>query len=87
MEIEYLNYKGEREVIRGVSHLQNIDNERFVFLFNDGKKRKLRIGRIESIWHGEDEEAEAEREREAAALYAAYCEQYEPTYNPKDGSM
>lgn len=35
----------------------------------------------------EDEEAEAEREREAAALYAAYCEQYEPTYNPEDGSM
>lgn len=35
----------------------------------------------------EDEESEAEREREAAALYAAYCEQYEPTYNPEDGSM
>lgn len=35
----------------------------------------------------EDEEDEAQREYEAATLYAAYCEQYEPTYNPKDGSM
>ena len=59
MEIDYLNYKGEREVIRGVSHLQNIDNERFVALFNNGKERTLRIGRIEGIWHGEDEQGKA----------------------------
>lgn len=35
----------------------------------------------------EDEEDEAQREYEAASLYAAYCKQYEPTYNPEDGSM
>lgn len=35
----------------------------------------------------EQEEIEAQREYEAAVEYAEYCKQYEPTYNPEDGSM
>ena len=36
---------------------------------------------------GSEVEDEAQREYEAAVEYAEYCKQYEPTYNPEDGSM
>ena len=33
------------------------------------------------------QEQDAQREYEAAVEMAEYCERYEPTYNPEDGSM
>ena len=30
---------------------------------------------------------EAQRDYEQSVEYAQYCERYEPTYNPEDGSM
>ena len=32
-------------------------------------------------------EQEAQRDYEASVEMAEYCERYEPTYNPEDGSM
>lgn len=32
-------------------------------------------------------EQEAQRDYEQSVEYAQYCEEYEPTYNPEDGSM
>lgn len=34
-----------------------------------------------------DDEQEAQRDYEQSVEYAQYCEEYEPTYNPEDGSM
>lgn len=34
-----------------------------------------------------DSEQEAQRDYEKSVEYAQYCERYEPTYNPEDGSM
>lgn len=33
------------------------------------------------------QEQEAQRDYEAAVEMTEYCERYEPTYNPEDGSM
>ena len=33
------------------------------------------------------DEQEAQRDYEASVEMAEYCERYEPTYNPEDGSM
>lgn len=34
-----------------------------------------------------DGEQEAQQDYERSVEYAQYCERYEPTYNPEDGSM
>lgn len=41
----------------------------------------------EQVEHEQLKEQEAQRDYEQSVEYAQYCEEYEPTYNPEDGSM
>ena len=49
MKIHYLNSKGQERFIDGVIHLQNVDNEHFIALMENGKELALRVGGIEGV--------------------------------------
>ena len=49
MKIHYLNLKGEQRFIDGIIHLQNVDNEHFTALMENGKELTLRVSGIEGI--------------------------------------
>ncbi len=49
MKIHYLNLKGQEQFIDGVIHLQNVDDEHFTALMENGKEHKLRVSGIEGI--------------------------------------
>lgn len=49
MKIHYQNLSGDERFIDGVIHLQNMDNEHFMALMENGKELKLRISGIEGI--------------------------------------
>ena len=49
MKIHYLNLKGDQRFIDGVIHLQNVENEHFTALMENGKELTLRVSGIEGI--------------------------------------
>ena len=49
MKIHYCNGKGQERFIDGVIHLQNVDNEHFTALMENGCELTLRADRIEGI--------------------------------------
>lgn len=51
MTVHYCNAKGEEVFISDVRHLQNIDDEAWDALMEDGRCLHLRTARIEGIYH------------------------------------
>ena len=49
MKIHYQNSRGEERFIDGVMHLQNVDDEHFTALMENGKELTLRVAGIEGI--------------------------------------
>ena len=49
MKIHYQNALGLERFIDGVVHLQNVDNEHFTALMEDGRELTLRVSGIEGI--------------------------------------
>jgi hypothetical protein len=51
MTIHYQNKNGEELMLSGVVHLQNIDDERWSALMDNGKEFIFLTSRIEGIYH------------------------------------
>lgn len=51
MTVHYCNSKREEVFVSDVRHLQNIDNEMWEALMEDGRCLHLRTARIEGIYH------------------------------------
>ena len=49
MKIHYQNSRGEERFIDGVIHLQNVDDDHFTALMENGKELTLRVAGIEGV--------------------------------------
>ena len=73
-------------VQQAVGHLENIKwLKGFDNTMVDGRPLPDIIDDIINLLEAQDEQVQ--REYESAVEMQQYCERYEPTYNPEDGSM
>lgn len=77
---------GVMTVQQAVGHLENIKwLKGFDNTMVDGRPLPDIIDDIINLLEAQDEQVQ--REYESAVEMQQYCERYEPTYNPEDGSM